>query len=188
MAQETDIIRIALIGPESTAKSTLSEDLAKYYKTIWIPEYARKYLKNREKKYTQDDILIIAKAQLNQEQQSMSKANTFIFADTELIISKVWCEDVFKTCPEWISENSIKMKYDLYLLTSPDLQWKEDVLRENPHRRQFFFDWYERELKNINANYVIIKGEGDARLKNCIEAIDLFYNKQIIHKNNDSNN
>ena len=48
MAQETDIIRIALIGPESTAKSTLSEDLAKYYKTIWIPEYARNYFKNRE--------------------------------------------------------------------------------------------------------------------------------------------
>ena len=40
MAQETDIIRIALIGPESTAKSTLSEGLAKYYKTIWIQEYA----------------------------------------------------------------------------------------------------------------------------------------------------
>ena len=188
MAQKTDIIRIALIGPESTAKSKLSVGLAKYYKTIGIPEYARNYLKNREKNYTLDDILIISKAQLNMEQQSLSKANTFIFADTELIISKVWCEDVFKTCPEWISENSIKNKYDLYLLTYPDLQWKQDVLRENPHRRQFFFDWYERELKNINAHYVIIKGEGAARLKNCIEAIDLIYNKQIILKNNDSNN
>ncbi len=168
------IIRIALIGPESTGKSTLAEALAKYYKTVLVKEYAREYLISINRKYILDDLIVIAKEQVKQEQQLIPKATKFIFIDSELIISKVWCEDVFKICPEWISENIVKQKYDLYLLTSPDFPWEEDSLRENPHRREFFFDWYERELKNINANYVIIKGVGDARLKNCIDVIESF--------------
>jgi NadR type nicotinamide-nucleotide adenylyltransferase len=176
MAQKNELIRIALIGPESSAKSTLSEALAKHYNTVWIPEYSREYLKNIHRKYTLDDILKIAKEQFAREETKIVHANKIIFTDTELIISKVWCEDVFKTCPEWISENIIKHQYDLYLLTSPDLPWENDPLRENPHRRQFFFDWYERELKNIHANYSIIKGIGEMRLNNSIQAIEKFLN------------
>lgn len=173
MAKKTeDIIRIALIGPESTAKSTLAEKLAKHYNTVWVQEYSREYLATLNRKYTLDDVLIIAKEQLKKEQQLISKANKFIFADTELILSKVWCEDAFKNCPEWISENLIAYKYDLYLLTSPDIPWEQDVVRENPHRREFFFEWYERELKSINAEFFVIKGEGDQRFQNCIKAIE----------------
>ena len=166
------IIRIALIGPESTAKSTLSEALAKHYKTIWVKEYARKYLTSLTRKYTIDDVLQIAKEQLKEELELLPKANKFIFVDTELIISKVWCEDVFKICPVWISENIVKYKYDLYLLCYPDLVWEADVLRENPNRRDYFFNWYEKELKKINANYKIMKGVGEQRLLNCMEAIE----------------
>ncbi|MGB3946711.1 MAG: ATP-binding protein [Bacteroidia bacterium] len=177
--QTQRIIRIALIGPESTAKSTLAESLAKHYNTMWIQEYSREYLAGIDRKYTLDDILIIAKEQLKREQQAIAIANTFIFADTELILSKVWCEDVYKTCPNWILENIIRYKYDLYLLTSPDIPWEEDVVRENPHRREFFFDWYKRELKLIDANYAVISGLGEERLQNCIEAIEKSVNQKL---------
>lgn len=167
-----NIIRIALIGPESTAKSTLSENLAKHYNTVWIKEYAREYLSNINRKYTLEDILKIAQEQLKQEQELIKKANKFIFVDTELINNKVWCLDVFKTCPNWIEESIVKHKYDLYLLTYPDLSWEPDPLRENPQRRDFFFNWYEKELKLIGANYFVIKGIGKERLKNCIRFIE----------------
>ncbi len=174
MAQKNGIVRIALIGPESTAKSTLSEALAKHYNTVWVPEYARTYLNGINRKYTLEDIVKIAKEQLLQEQNKLASANKLIFVDTELIISKIWCEEVFNTSPEWIIKNILEFKYDLYLLTSPDLPWEKDPLRENPHRRQFLFDRYESELKNIQANYKIIDGTGDNRLKKCIAQVDLF--------------
>jgi NadR type nicotinamide-nucleotide adenylyltransferase len=174
-----NIIRIALIGPESTSKSTLSKELAKHYKTVWVKEYAREYLKTINRKYVLDDILQIAQEQFRLEQKLLSRAYQYIFVDTELIISKVWCEDVFKTCPDWINENIIKNKYDLYLLTYPDLPWEADPLRENPNRREFFFNWYEKELKTINANYAIIKGVGEERLKNSIEVIEKFETEVI---------
>jgi NadR type nicotinamide-nucleotide adenylyltransferase len=166
------MIRIALIGPESTAKSTLSEALAKHYQTVWIQEYARTYLTLLNRKYTLEDIVTIAKKQFAIEKDALEKANRLLIVDTEAIISKVWCEAVFNTCPAWISENILSHPYDLYLLTSPDIPWVNDPLRENPTRREFFFDWYEKELKSINANYIIIKGIGDERLNNCIVAIE----------------
>ena len=168
------IIRVALIGPESTAKSTLSEALAKHYNTVWVKEYSREYLSKISRKYTLDDILIIAQTQLEEEKKLLLSANQFIFADTELILSKVWCEDVFKTCPDWIQKNILPHKYDLYLLTYPDLPWEEDPVRENGNRRQFFYDWYERELKAIDANYQVVKGENEERLNNCIFFIENF--------------
>jgi len=174
MAQKNHILRIALIGPESTAKSTLSEELANHYKTHWVKEFSREYLSGINRKYTLDDILLITKQQLKIENDLLKSANNMIFADTELIISKVWCEDVFNVCPPWISDNILPNKYDLYLLTFPDLKWEEDPVRENPNRREFFFNWYERELKMINANYSIIRGSGKARLTNAIGAIEKF--------------
>ena len=33
--------RIAIIGPESTGKSTLAQDLASHFNTTWVPEYSR---------------------------------------------------------------------------------------------------------------------------------------------------
>jgi NadR type nicotinamide-nucleotide adenylyltransferase len=174
MEKKNRIIRIALLGPESTAKSTLSEALAKHYKTVWVKEYAREYLSELAAKYTLNDILIIAREQLEQEKKALSTANNFLFADTELIISKVWCEDVFELCPNWITEKLIENKYDLYLLTYPDLPWEADELRENPNRRKFLFEWYEKELISIQANYTIIKGEDEQRFINCLAAIENF--------------
>ncbi len=172
--KDRKIIRIALIGPESTSKSTLSELLAKHYHTVWVPEYARTYLATLNRKYTFEDILFIAREQLKHETELLAHAHRFIFADTELIISKVWCVDVFETNSTWIDEAIISHQYDFYLLTYPDLSWEADPLRENPHRRIFFFNWYEEELKKINANYTVIKGEGEQRLKNSVLAIEQF--------------
>ncbi|MBL7884027.1 MAG: ATP-binding protein [Bacteroidia bacterium] len=168
------IIRIAFIGPESTAKSTLSEQLANYYQTVWVKEYAREYIQQLNSKYCLNDIVEISKKQLQAEDELIKNANRFIFVDTEWINAKVWCLDVFKTCPDFILNNAISPKYDLYLLTYHDIPWKEDAVRENPNRRNFFFQWYERELKQINANYQIIKGENEVRFLNCIHAIENF--------------
>ena len=72
--KNTDILRIALIGPESTSKSTLSENLAKHFKTVWVPEYSRIYLEGLNHKYNLNDVLIIAQEQFRQEQRLLKNA------------------------------------------------------------------------------------------------------------------
>jgi len=171
MQKNSQIKKIALIGPESTGKSTLCEMLASHFKTIWVPEIARQYIGSLERKYTLEDIEYCTKAQLNEENQLVKKSNRFLFCDSEMIIAKVWCEDVFKTIPGWIEEKIKTNLYDLHLLMKPDIPFEHDAVRENPHRREFFFNWYKRELDERGFPYEVIGGNGGERFNNSIAAI-----------------
>jgi len=62
------IKKIVVIGPESTGKSTLCEKLAAHYNTLWVPEYARDYLEKHGTDYSYEDLLPIAKGQIELEE------------------------------------------------------------------------------------------------------------------------
>lgn len=172
--QSEKIVRVALIGPESSGKTTLVKQLAQHHNTSYVVEYARAYIEKINRPYTLADIILIAEKQLEQEEQLLKKANKLFFTDTEFIIAKIWCEDVFGTCPEWIEKMISAEIYDLYLLLQPDLPWVKDSVRENPQRRKYFFDLYEKELINRKFNYEIISGIGEKRLLHAVNAIDTF--------------
>lgn len=157
-----------VIGPESTGKTTLCQQLANHFKSSWIPEYARTYLENLDRKYTFNDVLHIAKKQIELEQNFLGQSD-FLFIDTDLIITKVWLLHVFKHAPPWIDEY-LKIAYrKAYLITYPDIPWEFDPLRENPYLREYLFDWYVEEVERLNKPYTIIKGQGEERLKNAIQ-------------------
>jgi len=61
--------KIVIIGPESTGKTTLCEQLATHYQTLWCPEYAREYLLKNGTDYSFDDLLTIAKGQIALEEE-----------------------------------------------------------------------------------------------------------------------
>ncbi len=166
------IYRIALIGPESSGKTTLCLELARHYKTVFAPEFSRNFVEKLNRKYTEEDVLLCIREQFELEKKILKDANHLLFADTESIMGKIWMEDVFKTCPPWVDALIEDHPYDLYLLTAPDLPFEDDPVRENPLRRDFFFAWYERELKNRKLAYAIVKGMGEERLQNAIRFIE----------------
>ena len=170
-----DLFRVALIGPESTGKTTLCTQLSEHYNTCWVPEFAREYIKSLNRPYTKDDIIFCAEKQIETEALLISKANKILFSDTELIICRVWLIDVFGACTEWIDKKIMENKYDLYLLTLPDIPFIEDAVRENPNRRQYFFDWYKVELKKRKLKFEIVEGLKEVRLKNAFEIINRVY-------------
>jgi NadR type nicotinamide-nucleotide adenylyltransferase len=165
------IYRIAILGAESTGKTTLARSLALRFNTTWVMEFAREYMSKHDGNYSADDIVAIAKHQLEQEEQLIQTAHHFIFTDTEFIIAKVWCEDVFANCPEWLTEQVKNHRYDLYLLTANDLPWVADPVRVNPQRRDYFFNLYKRELDEQKLPYEIISGRYEARLLSGINAV-----------------
>ena len=133
--------KIAIIGPESTGKSTLCDQLAKHYHTKWCPEYAREYLLKHGANYTYADLLVIAKGQIELEKkfETLEKSKDpyktkqrLLFIDTDMYVMKVWAEFVFNKCHRYILEQIAERKYDLYLLCNVDLPWVKDELREYP--------------------------------------------------------
>ena len=92
----SDVIKVVLFGPESTGKSTLSEQLADHYKTLWVPEYAREYLQekwNREQKTCEpQDLLPIAEGQMRLENEMTTRVTDLLICDTDLLETKVYSE------------------------------------------------------------------------------------------------
>lgn len=169
-----DAIKIAVIGPESTGKTTLSEQLGKHFSTLWIPEFARKYCEELKRKYTFDDVECIAREQLKQIQNTYEG---LVFFDTDLIITKIWFEVVFHHCPKWIDNEISKKFIDFYLLCDTDIPWIWDSVRENGgEMREKLFRMYQSELEKNRFDYAIISGLGDKRLDNAIQEVNNYLN------------
>ena len=164
--------RIVITGPESTAKSTLSQQLAGHFNGKFYPEYARLYLDKQGLEYQYSDVVEIAKGQLQQYKESLDQPYNFYFFDTWLIITKVWFEWVYKKYPDWLESEISNNPIDLYLLCKPDIQWQPDPLRENGGEDRIrLFNIYKKELLRRNLNFVEIGGEGKQRIENAINAV-----------------
>jgi NadR type nicotinamide-nucleotide adenylyltransferase len=167
--------KIVIIGPESTGKSTLSQQLADHYNTVWCPEFAREYLTNLGGNYSFADLLNIAQGQLQLEEKMLSLAsNGLYFIDTDMYVMKVWCEVVFEQCHTWILKQAAVKKYDLYLLCDADLPWVEDELREYPDLkfRQNLVKMYKDHLIHSGIPWAMIRGTDAQRLQSAISTID----------------
>ena len=104
---QPNLYRIAMIGPESTGKTSLCIQLSEYFNTVWVPEFAREYLPSLQHPYTKDDVLYCAEMQIKKEDALAAQANKLMFADTELINIKIWLLDKYGECPAWIEEHPL---------------------------------------------------------------------------------
>jgi NadR type nicotinamide-nucleotide adenylyltransferase len=166
--------KIVVIGPESTGKSTLCEQLASEYKTDWVPEFARNYLLNLGRPYTFEDLLIIAKGQIHAEDQLAGTTNaSLIFIDTDMYVMKVWCEFVFGKCHSFILDEIAHRKYDAYLLCNTDLPWVADELREYPdlESRELLYQMYKDLMINQQTPWFEIKGNSENRLHDAVKTV-----------------
>jgi HTH-type transcriptional repressor of NAD biosynthesis genes len=180
-----NIVKVVLFGPESTGKTTLSRHLARYYNTVWTPEFARAYLQkkwnNERKTCEKKDLIPIAIGQMKMENKLAKKADKLLICDTDLLETKVYSEEFYGGfVDEKLDKAASENQYDLYLLTYVDTPWEKDDLRDRPEQRLEMFNAFENALKKHKKNYIILRGDKETRLKNATEAID----KIISNKNN----
>lgn len=165
--------RILILGPESTGKSTLAEDLANHFGEPWVPEFAREYLETIDRLYRYEDLLEIGKGQAKSEDRLAESAKKFLFVDTDLRVIHIWSEHRFGTSDPWVLEQIKERKYDLILLTDTDLPWTPDPLREYPEleMRQYFFDKYLRLAQESGFPYTVVSGNRESRLKAAVNMV-----------------
>jgi NadR type nicotinamide-nucleotide adenylyltransferase len=168
----SNIIKIAIVGPESTGKTTLCEELAKQYNTTFVPEYAREYLKKINRNYTIQDVLHIAHEQIKLVHEFEKKANDILFCDTSLITIKIWLSVKYNYFNAELENKLLNENYNFYLLTKPDIPWENDSLREHPHFRTELFEMHKDALNKFGFNYEIISGEGNIRIEKVKKIIE----------------
>lgn len=163
---------IAVTGPESSGKTTLAKQLAEALGAEYVPEFARSYLEGKGS-YSEEDLLEIAKGQIELEKNALCQKPRYLVIDTEMLVMKVWSEWRFGRVHPHIEEQFRERQYDLLVLCSPDLPWEEDPLREHPDEgdRQIIFEHYKKHLEDYEKPYMSISGKD--RLGQVLDAINL---------------
>ncbi|WP_338356388.1 ATP-binding protein [Yeosuana marina] len=175
--QPSNCIKVVLFGPESTGKTTLSRHLARYYNSVWVPEYAREYLQNKwneERKTCEPkDLLPIAEGQMLLENKLAKKTDTVLICDTDLLETKVYSEAYYiGSCDPILEKHALENSYDLYFLTYIDTPWEADDLRDKPDEREAMFKAFENTLIKYRRPYVLLKGDKKERLELAVKHID----------------
>ena len=180
--QPANCVKIVLFGPESTGKTTLSQQLARHYHSVWVPEYARDYLQdkwNNERKTCEPiDLLPIAIGQMALENNLAQKTDSVLICDTDLLETKVYAEAYYSgICDPTLEKYALENTYDLYFLTYIDTPWEADDLRDKPEEREAMFNAFESALVKYDKTYVLLKGDKKTRLELAIKHIDLLLAK-----------
>lgn len=169
------VFNVAILGAESTGKTTLCRDLAAHFGSPWVPEYMRTYLQakwdNEQLTCTWDDLLPIAQGQIDLENKLAKQAaqlpddNRYLFCDTNLFELMVYANWYYGDCPEALSQAALTHHYDLILLTEVDIPWVADDLRDSPHQREDISAYFASQLTLHNKDIQRIGGDRVQRVQ-----------------------
>lgn len=172
----TEIIRVAFVGPECTGKTTLSQLLAQHFQTTWVAEYMRTYLQKKwdetKSLCTWDDLLPIALGQISSENEQLTKANRYLFCDTNLLELVIYSYIYYGKCMPEIEKYALENQYDIVFLTYIDVPWQADDLRDRPNQRAFMFDKFRQMLDKYQKPYTILKGNLQERKEKVLDVLN----------------
>lgn len=166
------MIKVAITGPESSGKTTLTKALAEHYGVAPIPEYAREFLEENGLEYSQADLDDIAEGHEENLQIFLTESSPINVVDTDFVVLKVWSEYKYGFASSQINSLVSQNHFDLHILCAPDIPWEEDVMRENPDDRHVLFERYISTLNSFKKDFIIVNGSHADRLKKSITAID----------------
>ena len=164
-------LRVAVVGAESTGKTTLARALAARFATSWAPEFARGYLQERGGSCRPEDLPAIARGQADAEGRLAREADRVLFCDTDLLTTALWSERYFGEVDGEVRRLAAGGRYGLTLLCENDLPWVGDGLRDSPGHRAWFRGRFEAELDARGRPWRPVAGTGEARTESALSAV-----------------
>ncbi len=162
---------VCLYGPESVGKTTMAQQLADHYQTVYVPEVARDLITSND--LTSDDYARIAIAQTAAVKRAIPQANRVLICDTDLITTQLYATIYEVEHPPILTDLAAQEKFDAYFLLNPDVPWVADGLRDLGHRRAEMYVLFEKALTERGIRYVVVSGSDyAARLAMVIQEID----------------
>lgn len=169
--------RVCVLGSESTGTTTLSRDLAKHYRTVWVPEAGRAYWEGRRHteraaSWDTDEFVRIARMQIRAEDDLARLANKLVVCDTDALATHVWHRRYRGEYSSAVEALADSRSYDLYLLTEPDFEFVQDGTREGRSIRDEMHEWFRAVLEQKKRNFIGVAGSPEHRLSQSIESIE----------------
>ena len=167
---------IAILGAESTGKTTLAQALGAHFNSPWVAEYLRDFCDKKSRTPRSDEQRHIMKVQATREQRALTLATAnhapFVFCDTAPLLTAIYSEYVFADTSLYIEAKALHARYTITIVLTPDIAWVEDGLQRAGERvRGDIHRLIKHSLGAIDAATVEVCGQGGLRTKNAIDAL-----------------
>ena len=171
----TRLFRVCVTGPESTGKTTLAEQLARFVGTEWVPEASRIYAERVARDLSEADVEPIAhehiaRANAAAERVAARKGPTLVL-DTDLLSTVVYAQHYYGFDSPWLDGEERARRADLYLLCDVDVPWVPDGIRDRPAHRDAMFAMFRDAVAERRVQFVVLRGDWDARWKAARTAV-----------------
>jgi NadR type nicotinamide-nucleotide adenylyltransferase len=171
------VLRVCVLGAESTGKTTLAAALAEHYRTLWVPEYGAPYHHvgrgDPHRPWTSDEFLHIARIRDWLEEFLAGYANHVLLCDTDTFVTAVFHEVYLGERNAELEALVEPRRYALYLLCDVDTPFHRDRLglrREDARRAMH--ERYVEHLRVSGVRWVEVRGMHDERIGTAVEAVD----------------
>ena len=164
--------RVAIVGAESTGKSTLCAQLAAAYETLHVPEYARTLAETRGGELDADDLALAARGQIASEDALAAHANRVLFCDTDVRTVGYWAERQCGEAPAWIAAEADARPYDLTIVTSPEMPFVGAAERDQPTARRAFHARLHEAAVRGGGEHILLGTDRSRWLADATAVID----------------
>ena len=167
---------IALLGAESTGKTTLAEALVHALsgdgrRAALVTEYLREFCDEHQRTPRQAEQAGIADMQTRRIADAARNAD-LVVADTTALMIAVYSDKVFGDTGLYASAVDAHRACDLTLVTALDLPWQADGLqRDGPQVREPVDAMLRAALARAGIDYSVVAGHGPARLAAALQAV-----------------
>lgn len=159
------VARVAILGAESSGKSTLAEALAQHYGTVWVPEYLREFVDTHGRVPFEEDQFGIARTQLERENAAAPAASRFLFCDTTPMMTAIYSRVYWNRVDEQLAALDTSHDYAFTLVAAPDNPWVPDgLMRDSDEVRQMEHRMVVETLVERDIPFVLVTGSLPQRL------------------------
>ncbi len=168
------VARIAILGAESTGKSTLAAALAAHYQTLWVPEYLREFVETEGRTPQEHEQIGIATMQVAREERAMGAANRLIFCDTTPLMTAIYSHFYWGRVDAPLAALARSRSYDFTFVTAPDGLWVADGLqRESAAVQQLIHVQLLAALAQSHTRYLLLAGDVQARVQQVASHLNI---------------
>jgi NadR type nicotinamide-nucleotide adenylyltransferase len=168
------VLRVRLLGAESTGKTTLAAALATAYDTLWNPEYGRPYTeigRDPAAPWTSEEFTHIARITCWYEDFLAAEAHRVLFCDTDAFTTAVFHEVYLGTPADAFAE-LVRRPYDLTVVCGLDVPWAHDGVREFERQRRWMHERYVEHAEASGRPWLLAEGPLEQRLADACAAVD----------------
>lgn len=159
------VMRIAILGAESSGKSTLAAALAEHYHTLWVPEYLREFVDTHGRVPREEDQYGIALTQKQREDAAALRAARYLFCDTTPLMTALYSKVYWGRVDAQLAQLDSVHDYVLTLVTAPDGPWVPDGLqRESEAVRQSVHALVLANLRARGIAHTVVSGSPAQRM------------------------